>query len=257
MNLAVNARDAMPKGGRLTIETSEADLDGRYASPHADVRPGHYALLAVSDSGCGMTPEVQGRAFEPFFTTKGVGKGTGLGLAVVHGIVKGAGGHVAVYSEVGVGTTFKVYLPRAEGTAEARPSAGLPVPGGRETVLLVEDDGAIRNLAGRVLEGCGYAVIAAQDGQEALRAAAGHGGRFDLLVTDVVMPKMGGGQLAEALRGLHPGLKVLFLSGYADDAVVRHGVLQRGAAFLQKPFTLAALARKVRETIDAVGAAQP
>jgi two-component system cell cycle sensor histidine kinase/response regulator CckA len=248
MNLAVNARDAMPTGGRLTIETAEVERDG------ADARPGRYALLAVSDTGCGMTPEVQARAFEPFFTTKEAGKGTGLGLAVVHGIVTEAGGHITVYSEAGKGSSFKVYLPVAARPARpvASPSAVRSAPRGTETVLLVEDEKAVRTLTGYVLADCGYRVLEAADGDEALRVAQGHVGLIDLLVTDVVMPGVGGRRLAERLAATRPGTKVLFVSGYTDDAIVRHGVREDQVHFLQKPFTPLALARKVREVLDGV-----
>jgi PAS domain S-box-containing protein len=264
VNLAVNARDAMPRGGRLTIETAEADAAGPAAGPHV--------LLAVSDTGCGMPPEVQARVFEPFFTTKEAGKGTGLGLAVVHGVVQQAGGRVAVHSEVGVGTTFEVYLPCVASPAGPRvpqPALRLP-PRGTETLLLVEDEDGVRALARTVLQHCGYTVLEAADGEEALRVAArhnrdlarpgpssdlaraGHGlGPIALLVTDVVMPGLGGRPLAERLLALQPGMKVLYVSGYADDAVVRHGVLEEQVQFLAKPFTPLALACKVREVLDA------
>jgi PAS domain S-box-containing protein len=251
LNLAINARDAMPQGGRLTVEVQVVELDGAYAATHLRVRPGAFALLAVSDTGCGMDAATQARAFEPFFTTKGE-KGTGLGLATVYGIVEQAGGHVTVYSEVARGTTFKVYLPLAAAGAEApevRPPAG-PPPGGSETVLLAEDEGVVRTLARKVLEGHGYTVLEAGDGREALRLAALHAGPVHLLLTDLVMPGACGREVAERLRDLRPGLRVLYMSGYTDDAVVRHGVLEAEADFLQKPFTPEALARKVREVLS-------
>jgi nitrogen-specific signal transduction histidine kinase len=252
LNLAVNARDAMPTGGKLTIETHDVELDEGYARSRPEARPGRHVLLAVSDSGCGMTAEVLAHAFEPFFTTKGPGKGTGLGLATVHGIVKQAGGHVAVYSEPGLGTTFKVYLPRVhEPVSRGKSRAGqAPLPRGTETLLLVEDDESVRSLTGMVLRQGGYTVLEAGDGGEAVRIAGGHAGSIHLLVTDVVLPQTGGRQLAERLLGLHPGMRVLYLSGYTDDAVVRHGILEDQVHFLSKPFSPAVLALKVREVLD-------
>jgi two-component system, cell cycle sensor histidine kinase and response regulator CckA len=253
LNLAVNARDAMPTGGKLTIETGNVLLDETYAASHSDARPGPHVLLAVSDSGCGMSAAVRAKIFEPFFTTKGPGKGTGLGLATVYGIVKQSGGHIGVYSEVGVGTTFKVYLPR---TVQAGEGAKLQStlrspPQGTETVLVVEDDAVVRGLTRHILQHAGYAVLEAATGDEALRVATGHIGRIHLLVTDVVMPGLGGRAAAERLAERYHGLRVLFVSGYTDDAVVRHGVLHDKVNFLQKPFTPSALALKVREVLDA------
>jgi two-component system cell cycle sensor histidine kinase/response regulator CckA len=253
MNLAVNARDAMPTGGRLTLETRNVELDDSYCDTHPEARSGPHVVLSVADTGCGIPPEVVARVFEPFFTTKGPGRGTGLGLATVHGIVLQSGGHVAVYSEVGVGTTLKVYLPEAElepaGDSRTRPVV-LSVPRGTETVLLTEDEAAVRSLARRVLAGCGYTVLEAADGDEAARVAAEYGRPIDLLVTDVVMPGLGGRAVAKRVAESHPSVRVLFISGYTDDAVIRHGVLTEGVNYLQKPFTPTALAHKVREVLD-------
>lgn len=252
VNLAVNARDAMPGGGRLTIETATVDLDMSYCRMFAGLSPGKYVLLAVSDTGEGMDEATQARVFEPFFTTKPLGKGTGLGLATVHGIVHQARGHVAVYSEPGVGTTFKVYLPAVE--AEVAPPTNGAVPDelarGTERVLLVEDDDAVRGLASRILRRCGYQVTEAPGGEEALRLFAGGTESFDLLLTDVVMARLGGRALAERVTALRPETRVLFFSGYTDDAIIRHGVLEAQFAFLQKPFTAAMLAQKVRSVLD-------
>jgi PAS domain S-box-containing protein len=251
MNLIVNARDAMPTGGRLTLETHNVELAPSYAEGHPYVRPGPYVLLAVSDTGCGMDEATRARIFEPFFTTKAPGQGTGLGLSTVYGIVKQSGGSVEVYSEPGRGSTFKIYLPRLEGAdAAATPSsAELEVPRGRETVLLAEDEDGVRAFVVLALEVLGYTVLQARDGAEALALCRDDPRPIHLLITDVVMPRMSGRELAERVAALRPGLKVLYLSGYTDDAVVRHGLLQEGVAFLQKPFTPAVLARKVRQVL--------
>ncbi len=256
MNLAVNARDAMPQGGKLTIETANVEMDEAYVRGHAAARTGSYVLLAVSDTGVGMSEQTQARIFEPFFTTKEQGKGTGLGLATVYGIVKQADGFIWVYSELDHGTTFKIYLPRIDEPAEGAPARGAvgAPPRGAETVLVVEDGAAVRAVTRQILVRQGYAVLEAPDPETALRLAAGHHGPIHLLVTDVVMPQMNGRALADRLTAQHVGLKVLYVSGYTDDAIVRHGVLEPGIMFLQKPFTPDALARKVREVLDRKGA---
>ena len=251
MNLSVNARDAMPRGGKLTLETRNVDLDGQYAQSHVEAEGGRYVMLAVTDSGSGMTPEVMAHIFEPFFTTKGVGKGTGLGLSVVHGIVKQSGGRIEVYSEPGLGTTFKIYFPAIKELADsAKESAEKGDMRGTETILLVEDEDGVRGLALLVLQTYGYNVLAASDGRRALRAIENHQGSIDLLVTDVVMPGMGGGELAEAVKKQFPHMKVLFSSGYTDDSAVRQGILEAEVAFLQKPYSPQSLARKVRQILD-------
>jgi PAS domain S-box-containing protein len=252
MNLALNARDAMPRGGRLTIETRNVELDEAYARTNPDARDGPHVLLSVSDTGSGISPELKARIFEPFFTTKGPGKGTGLGLATAYGIVKQSGGHIAVYSEVGVGSSFKVYLPRIEQAFEKPKSqSSISSPQrGTETILLAEDEDAVRALIRHVLTGCGYRVLEAANGEEAVRLATRHTGPIHLLITDVVMPGAGGRAVAEEVVALHPGISVLFVSGYTDDAVIRHGVLREGVNFLQKPFAPVALSIKVREVLD-------
>lgn len=237
----------------MTLETRNVDLDPDYAQNHFEVTPGRYVMLAVSDTGKGMDADTIKRIFEPFFTTKGPGKGTGLGLSVVHGIVKQSGGHITVYSEPGIGTTFKVYLPRMDEAAPtvaeepARPLA----PSRKETLLLAEDEEGVRTLAREVLRGHGYHVLEASNGEEALHLAKSHDGRIDLLVTDVVMPGISGRDLAEGLQKVRPGVKVLYLSGYTDTAMLRHGVLEADTEFLHKPFRPKDLARVVREVLDA------
>ena len=253
MNLVVNARDAMPKGGMLAIETANVELDENYAGRHIAVQPGRYVMLAVSDTGKGMDAEEQARIFEPFFTTKEQGKGTGLGLSTVYGIVKQSGGNIWVYSELGLGTTFKVYLPRVDQDVEqVEPGAAQTLlPQGTETVLLVEDEEMIRQAAREILEVNGYRVLEASSGKEALVICRMHEGPIDIMLTDVVMPQMGGRELAERLKPLRPAMKVLYMSGYTDDAIAHHGVLEAGTAFLEKPFSARALAQRVREVLNA------
>ncbi len=251
MNLAINARDAMPTGGKLTIETGNVELDADYARAHLGSKPGPHVMLAVSDTGTGMAPDIQVRIFEPFFTTKETGKGTGLGLSIVFGIAQQAGGSVWVYSEPGKGTTFKVYLPRVEAGVVVSSSSRAPVSlHGAETVLLAEDQEQVRAVAAGILRRHGYRVIAAQNAGEALLLCEAHAGPIHLLLTDVVMPHLSGADLAKRIAFTRPGTKVLYMSGYTDDSVVRHGVLEDGVAFLQKPFTPESLARKVREVLD-------
>jgi CheY-like chemotaxis protein len=253
MNLATNARDAMPHGGQLSLHTCNAALDEAYCRAHAEATAGEYVLLGVSDSGTGIDPAILPHIFEPFFTTKEKGKGTGLGLATIYGIVKQSGGHITVHSEAGGGATFKIFLPRAPAA-----NAGLEPPvrsleqlRGSETVLLVEDEDAVRESEREYLEQHGYTVLTAANGPAALELAASCGREIQLLVSDVVMPKMSGSELAQQLLAQRPELKVLFVSGYAESTVVQHGLAELGSRFLQKPFTLKALAAKIREVLDA------
>ncbi|MGZ8474555.1 MAG: PAS domain S-box protein [Candidatus Deferrimicrobiaceae bacterium] len=256
VNLAVNARDAMPGGGRITIGTVDVDLSPSYAGAHPGVRPGPHVLLSVADTGQGMSDETQAHLFEPFFTTKERGRGTGLGLATVYGIVQQSGGHLRVNSAAGSGTTFLIYLPRiriesreADVPETDRPFLPHPSPG-TETVLLVEDEEVVRRLAREILTGHGYRVLDAGNGREALLISEAHRGEIHLMLTDVVMPKLGGRDLAERIRPLRPDMRILYMSGYTDDAILRHGVLEDGIPFLQKPFTPEGLSRKVREVLD-------
>jgi two-component system cell cycle sensor histidine kinase/response regulator CckA len=252
MNLVVNARDAITGTGRITLETQNVTLDQDYCRLHAEMSPGEFLVLAVTDTGGGMSPEVRSKVFEPFFTTKPVGEGTGLGLAMCHGIIKQAGGNISVHSEPGAGSTFRLYLPRATGAkvaptvAPARPSAAQ----GHETILLVEDEHMILRVAREALTALGYRVLTAADGVQALDLLGSMADPVHLLITDVVMPKMGGRELANRLTALHPALRVLFSSGYTENAIVDHGVLDEGINFLQKPYTPTTLARRVREVLD-------
>ncbi len=251
MNLVVNARDAMPQGGRLTVETSRVDFDAAYAGAHFSVQPGPYVMLAVSDTGSGIDAETQKHIFEPFFTTKEQGKGTGLGLSTVYGIVKQSGGNIWLYSEPGQGTVFKVYLPAAlTGVQPAVTPERVELPRGNETILIVEDEPQIRSLAIECLAQHGYDVLSTSNGLEALQLIESLQRPIDLILTDVVMPKLSGRELSERVSTLQPSAKVLFMSGYTNDSVVNHGILDGAARFIQKPFTLDALVRRVREVID-------
>lgn len=253
LNLVINARDAMPEGGKLTLETANVTLDRSYTRQRAEVIPGEYVLLAVSDTGIGMTEEVKEHIYEPFFTTKEVGQGTGLGLATCFGIVKQNGGHISFYSEPDHGTTFKVYLPRVEEAVQPLPRPVKPsaLPPGIETILLVEDEPVLQELATRTLRGLGYTVLEAANGEEALQVVQDRGGQeIHLVLTDVVMPRLGGKALANRLKALYPEIKILFMSGYTDETMMHRGILPAQAAFLQKPFTPTTLALKVREVLD-------
>jgi len=250
MNLVVNAKDAMPNGGKLTMQTQNIVVDENHRRGQTFIRPGQYVMLSVSDTGMGMDKETQSRIFEPFFTTKEKGKGTGLGLSTVYGIVKQSGGYVLVQSEEGRGTKFQIYLPRVEGIAEKHAPQSTPaILGGSETVLLVEDEESVRQLVRDTLTAKGYRVVEAENGEAGLAAAAQHQGKIDLVITDVVMPGIGGRELIKQLAELRPETKVLYLSGYTEDAIISEGTIEREAAFLQKPFTLKSLSQKVREVL--------
>jgi CheY-like chemotaxis protein len=250
MNLVVNARDAMPKGGRLTVETGDAARDASMMPPEG--RPGDYVMLAVSDTGIGMSPEVRARIFEPYFTTKEVGKGTGLGLSTAYGIVQQSDGYIRVYSEPGLGTTFRVYLPRSEAESEATGTGTIAgMTGGTEHVLLVEDDPSVRRSTRETLIRLGYSVTEAASGRAGLALGSDDTRHFDLALCDVILGDMSGPAVYEALRALRPSVRVLYMSGYADEAIVRTGVLDEGHPFLQKPFSPHELAAKIREVLDA------
>jgi PAS domain S-box-containing protein len=256
MNLSVNARDAMPKGGKLLIETANVDLDQSYSTAHLAVTPGPYVMLAVSDTGCGMDEQTRARVFEPFFTTKEPGKGTGLGLATVYGIVKQSGGYIWVYSEPGLGTTFKIYFPRVLAPVEPLPAVRIDPshPQGSETILLVEDEESIRSLVLDILAKGGYKALEAGSAQQALEISRDYDDVIHLLLTDVVMPHMSGREVAEQITKARPSTKVLYMSGYTDHAIAHHGILRPGVPFLQKPFSPEALANKVREVLDTISA---
>jgi len=250
LNLVVNARDAMPKGGKLTIETRNVIHSEEYAQQHA-AQAGPYVMLAVSDTGSGIETAIRQRVFEPFFTTKASGKGTGLGLATVYGIVKQSGGNIWMYSEVGQGSAFKVYLPRVDEVTQSEEEvSSKSIPLGTEMVLLVEDEDQVRVILTHILEGLGYQVLSASNGEEALLISQDLKRDIKLMITDVVMPQMSGRELAERVFALRPNLPVLFMSGYTDDAIVRHGLLDEKLHFIQKPFDSAVVARKVREVLD-------
>jgi CheY-like chemotaxis protein len=253
MNLTVNACDAMPEGGKLVIKTANTDLDKQSAQEHKEAQPGRYALLAVSDTGHGMDADTRMHIFEPFFTTKEQGKGTGLGLSTVYGIIKQSGGHIRVHSEPGEGATFEIYLPRVDPNVEQiedKEARGGAPPPGRETVLLVEDESMVRSMTREVLEESGYRVIDATNGNEAITICRLHAGPIHLMLTDVVMPGVSGRELADSLCQLRPHMRVLYMSGYTDDAVVHQGVLDDGVAFIEKPFMPDALIRKVRQVLE-------
>jgi two-component system cell cycle sensor histidine kinase/response regulator CckA len=251
MNLAVNGKDAMPHGGKLIIETDNAELDEDFARSHAGTKAGQYVRLMVSDTGKGMPPEVREKIFEPFFTTKEKGKGTGLGLSTVYGIVRQSGGNIWVYSEPGKGATFKIYFPRVDEPLEAFKETleRVEFPRGSETILVVEDGEEVRKFVVRILKRQGYQVLEAPNGEEALVLSQHYEGPIHLVLTDVVMPGMSGRELANALLNLRPELKVIYMSGYTDNSIVHHGILEKGIHYVQKPFTIEGLARKIQEIL--------
>jgi CheY-like chemotaxis protein len=254
VNLAINAREAMPNGGKLILETANVAFEDGSTERYPELKPGDYVMLSITDNGVGMSEEVKARAFEPFFTTKQIGDGTGLGLSTCYGIIKQSGGHIALFSEAGRGTTFKIYLPQSQQRAAASPGrkqASSEVPHGKETVLLVEDDPALRDMAVKMLERQGYTVWAAANGMDALGLIQQYNmDRIDLLLTDVVMPNMNGKELADKIQDLFPSIKILYTSAYTESAIVNKGVLNKGIILLQKPFTPSGLARKVRDVLD-------
>jgi CheY-like chemotaxis protein len=260
VNMVINAREAMPNGGKLTLETTNVTFDAESVGRYPELKPGDYVMLAITDTGAGMSEDVKMRVFEPFFTTKGVGEGTGLGLSTCYGIVKQSGGHISVYSEVGRGATFKIYLPQVQQQAKTTIPRleSRELPRGTETILLVEDDPALREMAGTLLRRLGYTVWPAAHGIEALSLKQQRNiGHIDLLFTDVVMPHMSGKELADRVKSLYPHTKILFTSAYTESAIVHQGVLNKGVALLQKPFTPSALARKVREILDQPDSPKP
>jgi CheY-like chemotaxis protein len=254
MNLVVNARDAMPKGGQIVLETKNAAIDDSFVGSHEGARPGNYVMIAVTDSGCGMSEEIKKQIFEPFFTTKEKGKGTGLGLSTSYGIVKQLGGHIDVYTEVGHGTTFKIYLPRVNVTGRltaVSKEASEILPGGTETVLVVEDKREVRDAVTGILNEYGYRVLESENGMEALVVSKMYENeRIHLLLTDVVMPRVSGQELASQILTSRPDIKIIFMSGYTDDAIAQDGVISSGIHFLQKPFTRETLLKEVRRTLD-------
>ena len=251
-NLVINARDAMPKGGKLTIETANADLDEEYTKTHFGIKPGSYVMLAVSDTGTGISKEILPHIFEPFFTTKATGKGTGLGLSTVYAVVQQSGGEIFVYSEPDQGSTFKIYLPRVKGEAVSRPAAK-PRPEmlhGSETILVVEDDAGVRGAVISILKSRGYKILEAHGGKAAIELLSKQKDPIPLMLTDVIMPEMSGKELAEKVRLIRPEIKILFLSGYTENVIAHHGVLEPGINFLAKPFTIQSLTQKVREVLN-------